>query len=106
MSKNDTKKKENPLVVEFNKSVKFEDKDIEKVDLRGLNDLKTKDLIELEKQFNLDGNFSSQPEASIAYARLASERVSNLPLEFFDNLGAKEMIKIKNAVMNFFYGEE
>lgn len=99
-------KKDNPLIIELSKSIKFEDKTIEKIDLTGLESLKTSDLIELEKQFNLDGNFSSQPEASVAYARLVSNRVTDLPLEFFDQLGAKNIIKVKTAVMNFFYGEE
>jgi hypothetical protein len=99
-------KKDNPLIIELSKPIKFEDKTIEKIDLTGLESLKTSDLIELEKQFNLDGNFSSQPEASVAYARLVSNRVTDLPLEFFDQLGAKNIIKVKTAVMNFFYGEE
>jgi hypothetical protein len=99
-------KKDNPLIIELNKPVKFEDRKVEKIDLTGLESLKTIDLIELEKQFNLDGNFSSQPEASVAYARLVSNRVTDLPLEFFDQLGAKNIIKVKTAVMNFFYGEE
>jgi hypothetical protein len=99
-------KKDNPLIIELSKPIKFEDKTVEKIDLTGLESLKTSDLIELEKQFNLDGNFSSQPEASVAYARLVSNRVTDLPLEFFDQLGAKNIIKVKTAVMNFFYGEE
>ncbi|KXS49165.1 MAG: Uncharacterized protein AWL62_1292 [Halanaerobium sp. T82-1] len=99
-------KKDNPLIIELSKPIKFEDKTVEKIDLTGLEKLKTSDLIELEKQFNLDGNFSSQPEASVAYARLVSNRVTDLPLEFFDQLGAKNIIKVKTAVMNFFYGEE
>lgn len=106
MSKNDAKKKESPLVVEFSKPVKFEGKNIERVDLTGLENLTTKDIISLEKQFNIEGNFSSQPEVTVAYARLASEKVTDLPLEFFDQLDAKNMYKLRTAVMNFFYGEE
>jgi hypothetical protein len=99
-------KNDNPLILDFKKPIKFEGKDFDKIDLTGLEKLTTKDLLEVEKQFSMEGNFAAQPESSVAYARLMAERVTDQPLEFFDQLNAKAMIRVKNAVMNFFYGEE
>lgn len=100
------KKEENPLIIKLNKAIKFEEKEVKEIDLSGLENLKTKDLIEVEKQYNLDGNLAAQPESTFAYARLIAERVTDLPLEFYDSLNGKQMIKLRNAVMGFFYEEE
>lgn len=94
------------LIVKLGKSIKFEEKTIKEVDLSGLENLTTKDLITVEKQYNMEGNISAQPEATVAYARLIAQKVSKLPLEFFDSLNGKNMIKIRNAVMGFFYEED
>lgn len=99
-------KKDNPLVIKLTKPVEFEGKTIKEVDLSGLENIKTPDLIEIEKQFSAEGNYAAQPETTIAFARIVAQKVSKLPLEFFDGLGGKNMYKIRNAVMTFFYEEE
>lgn len=98
--------KDNSLIIEFKKPIKFEGKEVKKIDLSGLENIKTKDLIEVEKQYGIEGNFSSQPETTVAYARLIGEKVSDLPLEFFDSLKAKEILKVRNVVVSFFYEED
>lgn len=98
--------KDSPLVIKLKKPIKFEEKEVKQIDLSGLENLKTKDLIEVEKQYSIDGNVSAQPEATYAYARLIAEKVTDLPLEFFDGLNGKNMIKVRNAIMGFFYEED
>ena len=99
-------KKDNSLVIKLNRSIKFEEKEVKEIDLSSLENLRTKDLIEVEKQYNMEGNISAQPESTLAYARIVAQRVSDLPLEFFDSLNGKVMIKVRNAVMGFFYEED
>lgn len=96
----------NEFKVKFKKPVKFEGKEIKEVDLSGLEKLKTPDLIAAEKQYTQEGNFSAQPETTVGYTRIIAEKVTDLPLEFFDQLNAKQIIKIKDVVGLFFLQEE
>lgn len=99
-------KKNNDLIIKFKNPVKFEGKEIKEVDLNSLEKLKTPDLIAAEKQYIQEGNYSAQPETTVGYTRIIAEKATNLPLEFFDNLSIKQIIKIKDAISLFFLQEE
>jgi len=91
------------MYVKFRKPYVFEDDVYEGIDLLCLEDLSTRDMLEIEKRFYKLGIMSMNPENTISYAKITVQRASSLPIEFFDGLPVREMLKIKSRVVNFFY---
>lgn len=97
---------ENYLVIVFNKPYNFEGEIFSKLDLSGLEELKSRNLTAIEKAYGKTGVISSMPETTFTYAKITAAAVTGLPAEFFDGLPGKEMGKIKTAVTHFFYSED
>lgn len=93
-------------VLAFAKPYEFEGKTYEKIDLSGLENLTAEDMIESEKFLSKMGIYSPIPEMSTQYVCKIASRVTGKPIEFFKGLPPKEVIKLKNRVTNFFYGED
>ena len=93
------KEEEDELIVKFRKPYKFEDDTFTELDLHGLEDLTGRTLTAIEKAFNKTGVSSFVPESTTTYA-------TGLPAEFFEDLPAAEIQKIKNAVVGFLYKDE
>jgi hypothetical protein len=97
---------EHELVIKMEKPYVFEDKAYVELDLRGLEDIKGRDLIAIQREIDKAGGFSIIPEMSTHFATLAAARVTGLPIEFFEGLNAKIVLTIKNRVTGFLYGKE
>lgn len=95
---------ESPTVI-LSKPFAFEDNIYREIDLSGLWELTTEDMVAAEKYMSRNGNISVMPEISIEYACFICSRATDLPVEFFRRLPPKDAIKIKNRVTGFFYGE-
>ena len=100
------KKEEGELIVKFRKPYKFEDDTFTELDLHGLEDLTGRTLTAIEKAFNKTGVSSFVPESTTTYAKIVATKVTGLPAEFFEDLPAAEIQKIKNAVVGFLYKDE
>lgn len=87
--------------VTFRKPVNFEGKEVKEVDLSGLENLTTGDLIEADNTFNATGQFALVNEMTTGYACIIASKVTNLPLEFYQQLPAKDGMKVKTVVMSF-----
>ncbi|MCM3567849.1 phage tail assembly protein [Neobacillus mesonae] len=101
MSEVTIEKVEKENVVVFNKPVQFEGKEYKEVDLSGLDSLTAADLIEADKVFGTSGQFAVVNEMTLGYTLIVASRASNLPIEFFNQLPAREGLKVKNKVMAF-----
>jgi len=91
------------LYVKFKKPYVWEDDTYEGIDLSCLEDLSTTDLSAIEKKYYKLGIASFNPETTAAYAKVTAQKATGLPIEFFDQLPMREMLKIKNRVISFFY---
>lgn len=100
------KEEEDELIVKFRKPYKFEDDTFTELDLHGLEDLTGRTLTAIEKAFNKTGVSSFVPESTTTYAKIVATKVTGLPAEFFEDLPAAEIQKIKNAVVGFLYKDE
>lgn len=89
------------MVVKFKKPYTFEGKEYVEVDLSGLENLKSSDLIQADKMFIELGNFAAVNEMSIGYACIVASLVAGKPIDFFMSLPAKEGVKVKTLVSNF-----
>ena len=91
------------MYVTFSKPYVFEDDTYEGLDMSCLDKLTAQDLGEIEKKFYKLGVPSFNPENTASYAKIVAQKATGLPIEFFDQLPIKEMLKIKSRVVNFFY---
>lgn len=89
------------LILKFNKPYDFEGKKHEEVDLRGLDNLTTKDLITADKIFISSGQMAAVNETSIGYVCIIASKSSDQPIEFFEKLPIKEGLKLKGIVTSF-----
>ena len=91
----------NDMKVIFQKPFNFEGKEYKEVDLSNIENLATKDLIEADKIFNNTGQVALMNEMATGYTCIIASKATELPIEFFENLPAREGLKVKNKVMGF-----
>lgn len=96
---------ENIYLITFKKPYMFEGAEYKEIDLAGIEDLKAKDLSDTDKLCARRGQMAAMNEMSVGYACIIASKASTQPVEFFDNLPAKEAIKLKNKVVSFFYSQ-
>ena len=93
------------LVLRFQKPYSFEGETYTEVDLSGLEDLSAADLCKVGKMVKKIDGVDPIAEMSLPYAIFMAARVTGKPLEFFQQLPAREAVKLKNLVVGFLYGE-
>lgn len=81
----------------------FEGKTVEKVDLNGLFDLTGRDLCQIDDQMLAKGYSGQNMELTKQYALLVVAKVCGQPWEYADNMRARDAIRMKNIISNFFY---
>lgn len=99
--------KENTRELKFRKPYQFEGKEYKSVDLSGMEDLKTTDLLSINRFMEMEGTsfgLGTTPEMTLEYACHVAAKATSLPVEFFRALPAREGLRIKNRVVAFFYG--
>ena len=92
------------LVLRFQKPYSFEGETYTEVDLSGLEDLSAADLCKVGKMVKKIDGVDPIAEMSLPYAIFMAARVTGKPIEFFQQLPAREAIKLKNLVAGFLYG--
>lgn len=97
---------EKDMTVKFAKPVRWEDTDYKAVDLSQLESLTGRQLCEIHKKFDALGIASAIKEQSPQFAVIAASTVTHLPVEFFYELPAKELNKVKNKVFSYFFTED
>ena len=93
------------LVLRFKKPYSFEGETFTEVDLSGLEDISAADLCKVGKMVKKIDGVDPIAEMSLPYAIFMAARVTGKPLEFFQQLPAREAVKLKNLVVGFLYGE-
>ncbi len=96
----------NEYYVEFGKPFKFEDKEYKGVDMSGIETLTGKQYCEAAKKFSSGGNVDVIMQQNPEFAAIVASMVTNLPIEFFYALPAKELNAVKNRVSNYFFGRD
>lgn len=91
-------------VIQFKAPYLFECTEYKEIDLSGLDDLSTDDLLTAENMYLKSGGTSINPETTLLYSLILAHIASDKPFEFFGKLPAKEAMKIKREVYRFFYG--
>lgn len=93
------------MILTFKKPYKFEGKEYASIDLSGLDDLSAGDLEVCERRAVRRGDESLMvnpvKESNLIYCEEVAARATGKPVEFFRQLPAREMNKVKYAVMGF-----
>lgn len=95
--------KQEEYLIKFKKPYSFDGKEYAEVDLSGLENLSTKDLVAADKTFIASGQSAVVAELSVGYSCIIASKVTGKPIEFFEDLPGNEGIKVKNTVARFFY---
>lgn len=101
------KNDDDKYIIKFKDPYKFEDMEpVKQVDLRGLEDLKASDMIQVQRIMEKSGSINILPEMSLEYACLFAAKATDYPVEFFQGFPPKQGTRLKNIVTNFLYGED
>ena len=90
--------KDPPTLVRFSKPYTFEGQTYTEIDLSGMENLTTQDMVEAERYLNRTKVISSTPEMTIGYACSIAATASGMPVEFFERLPVREAVKVKACV--------
>lgn len=94
------------MIVRLKKPIDFEGKRYEKVDLRGLHDIKAADMITVNRRLSRNGNIDVTQENTLEYALNLANVATGIPLEFFEQLPPYTAMAIRNCVAGFLYRRE
>ncbi|WP_297429316.1 phage tail assembly protein [Clostridium sp.] len=89
--------------ITFKKPYIFEGQTYDGIDLSNIENIATKDLLEVDKLYTKLGYVSPTAEMTLAYACIIASKITQKSLEFFNNLPGNEIMKVKTAVINFLY---
>ena len=96
---------EGEMTLTFKKPYRFEGEVYQGIDLSGLEDLSAADIEACERRAVQRGDDSMMvnpvKESNLIYCEEIAARATGKPVEFFRQLPAREMNKIKYAVMGF-----
>lgn len=92
------------LIVKLSKPFAFEGEIYDEIDLSALAELTTADLCQAQRQYNMGANVSTVPEMDVNYCILLAQKASKLPLEFFQQLPARDGMKVRLTVTKAFFG--
>lgn len=96
----------NDMVLKLSRAYKFEGREIDQIDLSGLDDITAEDMIRANRALTTQGAVSVLPELSLEYALHMAASVAHLPIEFFRKLKPRDAMNVKNEVTNFLFGED
>lgn len=94
------------LYVVFKKPYKFEGQEYTGVDLHPLEDMTCADLKKCELRYNRTGGADPLKEFSLGYTMLVAASMTKKPIEFYNQLPARDALAVKAAVSNFLLGED
>lgn len=93
-------------ILKLSKTYNFEGEEINTVDLNGLDNITADQMILAQKMITRSGNTTALLETNIEYCLILASFGSGRPIEFFKQLNAKDVVKVKNKVTGFFFTEE
>lgn len=99
---------EDPLVLELTTPYTFGGVTYEKLNLHGLEGLKAGDLKRTTKLY-MKLHPAANPatlESNLEFTFLIASRILAQPLEFFDELPARDAIALKTSIVGFLYGAD
>lgn len=92
--------------IALKKPYTFEGKEYTEIDLSGMEKLKVKDMIEVQKAVGAEPSAAILSGASTVFAMELAARATGLPKEFFKLLPARAAMEVRTAIMKGMAGEK
>lgn len=89
--------------ITLTKAYKCNDKEIKELDLTGLEELTSQDLIDATRIYVAQTGMPPISEADMLYTFLIAYKITKLPIDFFTSLSARDGMKVKTMVSNFLF---
>ena len=102
----DAEIEENENLLRLTKPYSFEGREIQVLDFKDFDNLKTDVMIEASDILTRSGRVVVNPEMDVQYCTYIASCATHLPLEFFDMLNLRDGVRVKNKVRNLFFGRE
>lgn len=100
------------LKISLSTPVDFEGETVSEIDLSGMENWNCEDLIKVKKEFegmmgtDITPSSVMLPESNLEYCSIVAAEATGKPVELFKVLKAKDALKVRTAVINFFLSEE
>lgn len=92
------------LVFELNMPIDYQGHAMDKINLTKLKDMKLRDMNAIyESYIAMGGVASAMQESTLLFARLTAAWALDCTLEMLDEMGARDVIRLKNRIYRFFY---
>lgn len=101
-----TERADERYCITLKKPYLFEGKSYDEIDLTGLLNVRTGDMIEVNRMMIRNGNSDIYQEHSLEYAVYLAARATGKPIEFFEMLPPYAGMQLKNKVTGFLYRQE
>ncbi len=92
------------MTIRLKKPIDFEGERYDRIDLSGLHEIKTADMIAINRRLTRSGNVDTSKEVSLEYAIHMANVATGLPLEFFEQLPPYAALAIRGRVTSFLFG--
>lgn len=92
-------------VVNFAEPYLFEGEEYKSIDLRCLNNITGSDMVAVDRIMQRNGSTAFMNEMTSEYAMQIASRMTKKPIEFFDQLPGREVIKVRNRVVRFLFSQ-
>lgn len=92
--------------IALKKPYTFEGKEYTEIDLSGMEKLKVKDMIEVQKAVGAEPSAAILSGASTVFVMELAARATGLPKEFFKLLPARAAMEVRTAIMKGMAGEK
>lgn len=92
------------MIIKLSREYNFEGKKYSELDLSGLENLTTMDLTEAQRAMQRNNEIAAVPEMNLTYCLVLAATATNMPIEFYKQLKAKDAIAVRNKVSTTFLG--
>ena len=93
-------------ILELSRTYTFEGTEYKELNLAGLQSIGYTQIRDMERYLQRQGRTAPMPEMTIEGAIFLAAQGLSLPIEFLQGLNAKDLVKLKNRVTTFLYGED
>lgn len=97
---------EDSNILKLTRTYSFEGEEISELDFSGFDDIKAKEMIEAADMLTRAGRVVVNQEMDPQYCLFIAHKATHRPLEFFNQLKARDVVRVKNKVRNGFFGAE
>lgn len=94
---------ENDKIVKLSREYTFEGKKYTELDLSGLDDLTVNDLTEAQRYMSKKNEYSVMPETNLNYCLFLAGLATQLPIEFYLQLKAKDAVAVRTKISTTFF---